>query len=798
MPSPRRLSRERNRRRRSDRWWIKAFNLLGTRWFGAVAWLLAALLCLSMVVMGPAGLFGADLWDVRAEPETARGLALALMVGLCALAAMWWNRIDHNTEPEGVLDKEDIPAASPWWGRSAVIMMVAGATVLAGFWLASHRHLPAGELLLPLGESVETVTVAQGDRDIQVMLPLRMSLVAAEFGPEPAAQVRFFRPRQDDVEPRRFVPGQTLDVEGMRFAFSGFAPGQSRLRATLADEQGRQQVGGAGGAIRFHEDGPIYRIVDMTANHLGVFAPGARASEANVQLLVLARSYPLEVLGPAVKLADERGREFWVYQRDPFAQAQGITLEKVEEIPAAVMTTTEVRPVWPFPLGILLLLIGWGLFLIVPEWTTRRGQGQYQLWSINAAESLGGDDRAHGPLWKKLIAAALVLLGLGGAAISGASPAALIAMAAVIALGAVAFEIRRLSPEVLAAAAIPLGAVLGGFVAFGPGWGGVAVDAQAVLWAAMGGGWLAMAAGLVIAGIRAERGRGAKTGGAVTAGLAVWATLGGAVALLATRGRVVGESFAVPLRTGDRALTWSIPDLIATSELELAAVTPAGTVAFMALAAAMLATLAVAGQVFGSLRTTLFGWGASALASTSALLTLVGVGSATLPMPGTGGYEEAARQWLRVRDLPTWLVDRGGFNDHGPLSLDMAAMAPEVLLLSSAAFLSAAFFAITLVGRRGDSGAAPLSPLAGRDTYLRALTVGVVAWAAGLGLAWVRVGAAGLTTYGEWLGLGAICFALGLLVLGWRRGPSSIEGLAGTFGPALSLAFLIWVGVLLF
>lgn len=787
--------------------WSRVFDVITHRAFVAAAFVAAAAVC--VLAVEPANLIAAEQWmRAHSDPEMARGLAVALVMAVAGLAGLGWRRWRMKGAPDRVVGQEPTGRRTVWMGRLGALLFAAGALLVVGDWLASHRTVPAAELVLPLQDTQEAVEVVQGDRTVDAMLPLRTTLTGVGFGDEPRAEIRFAQPNQSGVTPREFVPGQSLDIDGMRFVFSGFTRDETRLRAVFSspDDQTIGAAGVTGDRIQLSIDGPMYNVVDVTDDYLDVYAPAPGMDRETTQMMLLARGYPLGVMGPAAQLEDERGRTFWVFQRaaerEPMPQIpEGMRLDAVHEVPSAVMTVSSARPFWPFALGMLLFVIGWALLFAFPERIVRRRKdGAFAVWSLNEIEAFKDGDRPgrrstsvlrkSGPLL-----AAILVLGL--AFVWGTTAGAVVAFGGLAALVALPTWIDNPAARraALVALAVPVGVVASATAVWGLP---AAMEAQLepVLWVIQIGSWLAMAVALVAAGVLAEESLDVPaTGGTVTAGLAVWASMGAVVAMALERGGAVGASMALPLVSDSGEAVWSIPDIAAVAELQIPVTADATQVAVLALVTAALAAVGIGGAVLRIARLSHFGWIGTSVTSVVGLLQIAGVGGAAVEQPDAAAYEQWATRWLDRQELPGWIAEYGDFQIQGDLQLDTAALFPEIVAFSVALALSLAMIA-SLVLRRVQKTLSPGGPaaaLAGRDVFVRAIMFGAMGWVVGLQLSWERVGAAGILGPMEWLGLSVILGATGILTLGWHRGPSVPAKFARAFGPALVLCFLVAV-----
>lgn len=731
-PSQRRSSRDRNR---GSSLGARLFDKLNRRALVGGIWIAAALLCALAIVLDPIESIG-QWTQSRSEPDMARGLAAVLILAVATMGGLLVKRLRGQGQPDVEIDGE-LPGQNlkTRLATVGIVALALGATLTIGDWLASHRHLPASELVLPINSQQESFQVRQGARTIEVMLPLRMTLRDVRFGGQPSASVEFARPGQENPMPRQFAPGQSLDVEGYRFAFVGFAPGEQKSRVFLSSDEENTIVasGVAGDSIRLSVDGPQFQIVEAMDNFL-------------------------DVLGPAVQLEDEQGMKFWVFSRaatmdDPPRMEHSLRLESVEAVPAVVMTVTQVRAAWPFAFGLGLFLIGWLLVFAFPERIYRRrkvegGVEKIGMWSLNHVN------------WR----------GPGALGISGLESW---------------IKVAALPAGVVAAMGIGLVAIEGHPLATG-----VEANAEVLLWAAQIISWIAMATALVGAGVLAERSfKGVDTGGAVTMALAVWAAMGAVALFVFRRGQGLGMDSGLPLVSDAGPAMWTIPGISALSDLQIPVIIPAEGVAFLAGCAIVGAAVALAGAIHGSQKAIVLGWGGAMVAAFVGAFRLIGAGAQTVGLPSLEAQRELAGQWLRTQNLPAGLTERGEVVVSGPLRVDTLSLLPEISAfiivgVMACAMLIAALLKSEEADKTGDE-------LAGRDLFVRAILFAMLGWTLGLVLTWEKVGAPGVLAPMEWLGLSVLFLGLGVLTVGWRRGPSLPERILGAFGPAIIMAYLI-------
>ena len=810
MPTPRRRRRRRHRNRNEGGWIRQSFDVLTHRSVVAALWLAAAAAMVAVTLA--LGDLGSATSPVT-HPELARGLAVLFVVALCAMGGMLWKRWKGIGEPDLVEEASVEKQQSRLGGRFATVaavLMVGGMAIVVGDWLAAHQHHPAGELVLPLGEQQESVEVQHAGRSLDVMLPLRTTAhyLDLQQGEEPRVWLQFSMPdRHIDNPPpdsdrlQGLGPGESLDVEGKRFVFTGLDKQRPQHRAifTSPDEQTRDDSGVVGDEIQLSMDGPTYRIVQITDDMIDIHPAGVGLDRLQTQLLLLAQGYPLGAMGPAVQLENEEGQTFWVFDREDEqldvgdAIGENIELKGIQQIPSPVLAVTSVRSMTPFAVGGVLFVIGWALLLGLPERVRRRrSEDQWAVWSLNQVDT--GGDRG----WFAGAMVAVAAAALGASFLVGATQAGVVAVAGLAAVVALPRSVD--SPAdlraLVAAGAVIGAAVVAAVVSMDGFIWDPSMNAQRLLWAAQIGCWIAMAAALVGAGVLAEsRVRGGTTNGAVTMALAVWAAMAAVVTLALQRGGFGDNRFGLPLTDGDGPVTWSIPGVDAAAELQLPTVADGTELGVIALVVALLAVLGVIGTVVDKPRVALFGWIGSLVSSVVALVYIRLAGHAD-PV-GPGGYEQYATRWLESRQLPGWLAEMGRF-DADATMVDVAAMTPEIVAFSVAACLAVAMIGLVLMGQfqRAEEVVAQKAntdDLAGRDLFVRAVMFGLMGWFLGLSLSWELLGAGGVQAPGEWLGLAVIVASLGLLFLGWRFGPSKPAKFLRIYGPALALAFLLWI-----
>ncbi|TXD39215.1 hypothetical protein FRC98_02105 [Lujinxingia vulgaris] len=311
----------------------------------------------SLVLAGLMALYaaaGAPGWiEAGPMPQVASATALLLSLAVASMA-MRWTTLKGRSE----------------LGAPGLAAMVLGGAVLAGGWLTGHGTLPVGELVLPMHETRQAYEVKQGSRQVDVMLPLRMTLESVVLGDEPRVDVVFSRLGPDGVPPQTLGVGESLDVSGLRFAFVGLVTDTAVYRAVVRSEAENTipAAGVVGDSLSVSINGPSYTVVATTSNYL-------------------------DAMGPAVQLEDGEGRRFWVFE-EPESEARpdfadGLWLEELQEVPAAVMQVSPVRPFGVLGIGAGLCVAG---FLLLCFGGLGMGRSADESAEGGAADDAGSSD----------------------------------------------------------------------------------------------------------------------------------------------------------------------------------------------------------------------------------------------------------------------------------------------------------------------------------------------------------------------------------------------------------------------
>ncbi len=688
MPSqsrrPRRGEKEARKKGRRRRRVMTFFSHPG---MVASLWILVAILCGAAVFDGaPAmGLEGA-FFQAIPQPGIAQGILLLGglgALGLLTIALRRWGRsgdVDSASRDYRI----DVAAlATP--GRLAVMAMVAGSLLMVGDWLSAHRYMPAGAMTAPVGEAMESYDVEQGGRHLQAMLPLRTSAHFLELeGDKPEVSLQFARPNAYTSRPdREALPrlgfGQSIDVEDRRITFSGLNYEQPQFTAVLrVDGASEVQWMTIGEEFRVGEAQRRLRVVDATANYLEglALAPGMDAAQA--QLMLLRQQYPMEAMGPAVKLEDDSGDSFWVFERDPGVAANvdfvgvDIALENLVESPAPVFSVVPLQWRWLFWLGLLLFGGGFAAWFV-----ESRSRGGWDGWV--SAESSSKESSWDLAMW------APVGLAVGGLVISmwlGSSSTLVVALAGLIPLAMLPLATRGEDEGIWSAplsklVAICCALVVVSALALGGSPSSAGADIRNLLWVAQLGGWLAM--GVAFLGALwcavAPRG-GAQLATHLVAGVAVSAAGATIGALGYQRAGGLVDGLALPIASDGQEVQWAMEGVLAAQGLAFPLVAESELLVMAVVLIVAGGAIAAIGAWRGARLGVRAGWVAVLGGGAMSLRELLGYGE--LSVLAAEAYEQLARQWLRARQLPTELVDFGEFSAQEYWAVDATQLTVEL------------------------------------------------------------------------------------------------------------------------
>ncbi|MBA2661490.1 MAG: hypothetical protein H0U74_04300 [Bradymonadaceae bacterium] len=366
---------------------VRLWELLVQRTTVAAMLMAAGALCILAPRSRLAQSVTADWWTSASHvPESLRAVAAILVAASVLLVALLWSRkaawqgkapradLTTTLGPKDGRERQGSSQARAWLGIGCV---VAGVLVVVFHWFALHQTLAAGSMNLRINEAVEYYEVPTSSAEkMRVMLPLIVTLRSMSFDEQPVIRLRLAKPADEQGAIYTLTPGDVLDVENVRLAFVGLAPGASSLRAVVASNAPDTiSAGGVvGELIRFAPDGPDYEILDVSYNYL-------------------------DALGPGVQLRSEAQTEpFWVFQAAdraprPIDFGHDLRLLEVQSMPTAVISATRPRAIWPVGLGGALFAFGWALLLLFPERLARRevdedGHERWHLASLTAAGPL--------------------------------------------------------------------------------------------------------------------------------------------------------------------------------------------------------------------------------------------------------------------------------------------------------------------------------------------------------------------------------------------------------------------------
>lgn len=346
--------------------------LVSTRAIGAMWMIAGSLLLLAPFARLPARLPPRWFEEAMQSAQTLQVAVLLLATSLPLLLGLWFRRRDDAQWPDVVLSRSSAEdATSTGWQAYlpalSLGLLALGALGVVGVWLSIQRDVPAARAPFSLEQKTEFVSARVGGRPVSLMLPRRVQVSELVWSTQevPSVSVSFSRPGQQDLAtPQKLELGQSVDVGGKRFTFSGIQEDTSLLRAVLSSSAPNTipASGTVGSSIKLAIDGPSFTVRDMQLNYLGL-------------------------MGPAVQLESEQTGAFWVFMRAPKQKifAHDLTLERLETAPAVIMTIAPVAPFEPLVVFGLVFIAGLGLLLTLPH--TRR-HGKRALVSFNEAGAL--------------------------------------------------------------------------------------------------------------------------------------------------------------------------------------------------------------------------------------------------------------------------------------------------------------------------------------------------------------------------------------------------------------------------
>ncbi len=770
-------------------------------WIVAALWLVVAVLSVAAVVgEGERLALEGAFFQAMPQPEVARGLflvgALAALGGL-AMALRRWGRsqgIDARSR-----DYEMDLGAFVRPGRLAVLAMGLGALLMIGDWASSHRYVPAGAMTAPLGQALESVPVEQGARSLEAMLPLRTSAHFMDVGgAQPEVSLQFARPsnfqsRPDKDSIPRLALGQSIDVEDRRISFSALNHDVPQFQAHLRVEgEDQSRVVTIGEEIRVGDAQRRLRVVDGTSHYLEGLALAPGVSPAEAQLMLLRQQYPMEAIGPALKLEDDSGDSFWIFERDPGMTAHAeyagvsIELERLEQVPAPVFTVVPIQWRGVFWLGLLLFGLGFVVWFM-----ESRHRGGWDGW----VEERGQDDSSAGgiALWAPAVVAAMapaIAVAVGG------SSSTILALAALVPLGVLPLSLHEkgkrrwdepLSRMILVGVAIMavMAVTFGGPVAVG------APDIRNALWVAQSGGWLAMGVGFLAAlwCLVAPR-RGAHRAHHFVAASVVLGAAATMALLAYQRGDAIVSGLALPVASDGETAVWTLEGVMAAQGLALPVLVESSllAVAVALMAAGALATMHGVWHeqkpvLIGGWVTSLVGGGVSLYKT----LGLHGVEPVSAEV-----YEQVARRWFRARQLPTELADMGHFVPEQGWSIDVSQLGVELGLMAAVAVLSL-LMAVKAIRETSRPWSDLNDGAARRTALVWGLAFGVLGFASGQLLTWLLQGSLGVLGPMEWLAVGALALGAAVAMISWRD-DRAVAPLVMVLGTVMVLCYLLIAG----
>jgi hypothetical protein len=307
------------------------------------------------------------------------GVAVVLLLGvlfnryrLATNRSVEARSVKYEAGPDARLEDETRDASVkesrlPGLAWTGAICIVAGVALLVGYWFAAQQNLGVARVPITVGETIDHYTIPYGDDGLDVMLPLRVRLSSLDAGDKPTASLQLFEAGETPPAAQSISAGTGLDVDGLRFTFSGMRPDATKLKAVFGSDDPNTISASAaeGETFRLGLDGPDYKVLEVSQNYLGA-------------------------MGPAAKVRAPEIGEFWVFQRAADTEVKPefghpIELEQVTTQPAAIFAIARAQPFWPISLGGTLFVLGFALLIVFPERIVRQGDGAVGVWSFNEA-----------------------------------------------------------------------------------------------------------------------------------------------------------------------------------------------------------------------------------------------------------------------------------------------------------------------------------------------------------------------------------------------------------------------------
>lgn len=304
------------------------------------------------------------LWDLLTRPAVigmiVAGAGLLLMVAPLSVApdqwaSTWWTQPFRQPGVleaavgllaavavlgGGVLVHRVLHGGASAIGIIGLMLVGAGAATGTGHWYWLQDAVPPARLTLQSNAPVQAFQTDMAGKSVDVMLPLRVEITDIRLGTPPSFGVRTFQAGGETVLEARLGPGDSLPVGDYRLTAVGLDSEKGALRAVLQADRPRTIPAAAapGQTFRFSPDGEEYELLEVAENYMGAMGPAARVSQEDIG-------------------------KFWVFERAPEAEPtpsfiHDLSLDRLEQAPAAVLLVSKATPLWPITLAGSLIVLG--------------------------------------------------------------------------------------------------------------------------------------------------------------------------------------------------------------------------------------------------------------------------------------------------------------------------------------------------------------------------------------------------------------------------------------------------------
>lgn len=252
-------------------------------------------------------------------------------------------------------------------------------------------------------------------------------------------------------------------------------------------------------------------------------------------------------------------------------------------------------------------------------------------------------------------------------------------------------------------------------------------------------------------------------------GVAAAGAVGGILVAGTGRSSLAEAFYGFPLSTPDGRLEWVLPPVPGFEDgLRLLAAAPLPTVFWMLVALAAVCAFGGFGVYLRQARKAVAAaWAAVALGAAGVLASIQPT-IAGLAMPDEATYGEYVKRLLLSRNLADRVTNTGTWSRTDEVFVAIGELAPEIFGLTFA--LGVAAFAIVAVFRLPDDGEDETDLAFARDHAARGLAFLWLGWFLTMLIHESLFGSPGMGAPGEWILLGVLLSATGLVAATWSPG----------------------------